>query len=141
MDGSAAPALLEELLRATADLRRYASDVDRARFESERDANLMVRSALYLAAQAALDLAHHLVRVRGLRTPVDYKDAFESLREGGLISPELAAAMKDWAGFRNVLAHIYTRLDLDRVHDKRTADRVHLDEFARIAASLLGTNP
>lgn len=39
-----------------------------------------------------------------------------------------------WAGLRNVLAHMYTSIDLDRLYAAMTEDKPAVRDFARIAA-------
>ena len=47
--------------------------------------------------------------------------------------------MQGWVGLRNVLSHMYTVLDLDRVYEAMCEDKEILREFGRIAARELGT--
>lgn len=50
---------------------------------------------------------------------------------------EQAAALQAWAGLRNVLAHLYTTIDLDRLYAALAGDKTVLREFGRIAAGEL----
>jgi uncharacterized protein YutE (UPF0331/DUF86 family) len=54
-----------------------------------------------------------------LGAPGTYADAFRRLADAGHLDPALAARLERAAGFRNVVAHAYERLDMARVH--RTA--------------------
>jgi uncharacterized protein YutE (UPF0331/DUF86 family) len=56
---------LEELLR---DLRRLAA-IDRTRFLSDHGLQAQAERWLQLAAECALDLAHHLIAERGWKAP------------------------------------------------------------------------
>lgn len=127
--------LLERLL---ARLDEYARDVSRETLELDLDAWLKVSRALELVAQSCLDLAMELVAQRGLGAPETYRDAFARLAQDHVITPEQASALQGWAGLRNVLAHMYANIDLDRLYAAMTEDKSVVRDFARIAAGELG---
>jgi uncharacterized protein YutE (UPF0331/DUF86 family) len=116
----------------------YRASITRERLEADLDAQLMVCRALELVAQACLDLAMEIVAKRGLGTPDTYREGFARLAQAGVISAEQCARLQGWAGLRNVLAHMYTALDLDRVYEAMREDKTVLSEFGRIAARELG---
>ena len=62
------------------------------------------------ACEAALDIAHHLIRAHKLGIPQSARDAFELLAKGGLIAQPMADAMKKMVGFRNIAVHDYQKL-------------------------------
>ena len=106
-------ALLREMLEL---LDRYATTVTRADLERDRETWLKVRGALEIAAQCCIDLALAIITQRALAVPQTYREAFTTLARAGVIDGALAADLAGWAGLRNVLVHMYTALDLDRVH-------------------------
>ena len=72
---------------------------------------------LYLAAQSAIDLAESVIALKDYRKPTTLKEGFEILEEEGVISIELRNAMRDMAGFRNIIAHDYAKIDYSKVYD------------------------
>jgi uncharacterized protein YutE (UPF0331/DUF86 family) len=95
-----------------------------------------VKGALETAAQCAIDLALQIVAARELGAPETYRSAFQSLARAGILETQLASELEGWAGLRNVLAHIYTTIDLDRMY--RALSRTSsLRAFHRIAATTL----
>jgi len=100
---------------ALEDLRRYRDQFDLARFRTERDAQRLVLQAMYVAVQASIDEANALAAELGLSAET-YREGFLVLGSAGHLDAVLASAMVDWASMRNVLAHFYPVLDLDRVH-------------------------
>ncbi|MHC4974329.1 MAG: type VII toxin-antitoxin system HepT family RNase toxin [Planctomycetota bacterium] len=72
---------------------------------------------LQLAAQAALDVASHIVSDDRLGEPETSRDLFGLLARHGWIEGELATKLEDMAGFRNVLVHGYADVDLGVVED------------------------
>lgn len=74
----------------------------------------LVNSAKYLlivAAEAALDICNHLAARKGGRSPRDYADCIEILGELGVISEELKGRLVKMARFRNLLVHLYWRVE------------------------------
>jgi uncharacterized protein YutE (UPF0331/DUF86 family) len=67
---------------------------------------------LQRAAQAAIDLAAHLVASEGLGVPQDLRDSFRLLQEARVIAPALVEKMQKMVGFRNIAVHEYETLDL-----------------------------
>ena len=123
--------LLERLLSR---LDHYATEVSRQQIESDLDTWLKVSRALELVAQCCLDLAMEMVAKRGLGVPETYREAFVRLAQDGLLTQEQSTALQSWAGLRNVLAHLYASIDLDRLHGAMIEDKKVLREFGRIAA-------
>ena len=129
--GEAQLDLLERLL---ARIDEYATSVSREQLETDLDTWLKVSRALELIAQCCLDLAMEIVAKRGLGAPETYREAFMRLAQAGVLNAEQASVLQGWAGLRNVLAHMYTGLDLDRMYEAMTESKNELREFGRIAA-------
>ena len=138
--GESQLALLREMLDL---LDRYASSVRRSELDTDRETWLKVRAALEVAAQCAVDLAVEIVTRRALGVPQTYREAFEMLARAGVIGGDLTSELAGWAGFRNVLVHAHTALDLNRVHAALSETRP-LRTFVAVAAAELArdeTNP
>jgi uncharacterized protein YutE (UPF0331/DUF86 family) len=119
-------ARLEMLLR---QLRRVAA-VERDTFLAEEMLRASTERWLHLAAECALDLAHHLIADRGWKTPSTYREAFQVLRDEDVLSAELARQMEQWAGLRNILVHLYLEVDHERLHEFLQNDLDQLESFA-----------
>jgi uncharacterized protein YutE (UPF0331/DUF86 family) len=133
--GEAHLVMLEKTL---ALIDRYARDVKRADLETDWETWVKVRAALELAAQCAIDAALDLISKRGLGPPQTYRQAFAALAAAGIIDGQLLGELQAWAGMRNVLVHLYTKLDLDRVFAALSLT-APLRQFRTIAAKeLLG---
>lgn len=129
--GEAQLDLLERLL---ARLEEFSKSVTREQLELDFDTWLKVSRALELAAQCCLDLAMEMVAKRSLGTPETYREAFTRLAVASVITTEQSTALQGWAGLRNVLAHMYTNLDYDRLYEALVEDKRHLRAFAALAA-------
>lgn len=121
--------LLAELLDL---IERYAVEVQREDLDHDRETWVKVKGALETAGQCAIDLGLRVISKRGLGTPASYRETFAALARAGLIDSALASELQGWAGLRNILAHVYTALDLDRVHAALSAT-ASLRRFLAIA--------
>ena len=119
-------AALEELLRRLRGLGAR----DRAAFAGDAMLQASAERWLHLAAESALDLAHHLIADRGWKTPSSYREAFQVLAQEGVLLPELARQMEAWAGLRNVLVHFYLEVDHDRLFEILQRDLDQLQAYA-----------
>lgn len=86
-----------------------------------------------MAAQGCIDLALTMLARRKMGPPQSYREAFSLLAGAGVVDTNLAADLERWAGFRDVLVHLYTALDLDIVM-KALGETAPLEAFERLAA-------
>lgn len=107
------------------DPRTFASD------HTRQDAAIL---NIQRACEAALDMAHHLVRREQLGVPQSARDVFDLLAQGNWITPELAGNLKKMVGFRNVAVHDYQALQLSIT--VAIISR-HLDDFLAFGTAML----
>jgi uncharacterized protein YutE (UPF0331/DUF86 family) len=88
---------------------------------------------LIVATEAALDICNHLAARRGARSPEDYADCMAIMAEIGAIDDDLKARMMRMARFRNLLVHLYARVDDGQVHH---FIRENLGDLERYLASV-----
>ena len=67
------------------------------------------------ACQAAIDMAMRVVRLKRLGLPKESRDAFDLLKQAGILNDQLCSKMHDLVGFRNTAIHNYKKLDLNIV--------------------------
>ncbi|MCP4901851.1 MAG: DUF86 domain-containing protein [bacterium] len=83
------------------------------------------------AAQACLDLAHHLIASNSWDLPRDTGHAMSILKRHGILTEDLETKMRAVQGFRNIAVHRYTEIDPDilaAIVDHHLSD---LEEFTR----------
>lgn len=84
--------------------------------EDDFETNFMRQDAVILnlqrACELSIDLANHLVKIKGLGIPQNSRQAFELLLEAKIIDRELSGGLSGMVGFRNIAIHNYTKLDL-----------------------------
>lgn len=94
-------------------LKNIKNTVPLAKFSSNQDLQDIVKWNYYIAAQACLDIGNHIVAEQNLGTPETYEEILEILQSSKKINPALADKLKGLAGFRNRLAHGYSKIDPD----------------------------
>lgn len=130
---------LRELDAALKDWGRYRS-TSLEDLKRDRDKRNMVLHAMLVSIQSAIDIGNHLIVKKNLRKPATYRETFEILRESDIITRQLCESMSDLAGLRNVLVHIYWRLDLDEIYNVLQNDLDTLKEFEKTIKVLLSNS-
>jgi uncharacterized protein YutE (UPF0331/DUF86 family) len=100
------------------------------------DASDAVILHLWQAVQIVIDLAVSACLHLKLGTPSTYADAFRRLAAAGHLDPGLAERLERAAGFRNVVAHAYERLDMRRIHRAAREGPDDLRAFLRALSHL-----
>ena len=89
-----------------------------------------VEHTLQVCLQAVQDIASHVVADQRLGEPTTNQQLFRLLHGAGWIDASLAEALRAAIGFRNILVHGYTAVDVDVVRDVLAH---HLQDIARFA--------
>lgn len=93
-------------LRTLGQADRIATDVKERRF---------VEHTLQICIQAALDVASHIASDERLGEPGSNSAIFDLLVPAGWLTAETARLLRNAVGFRNVLVHGYTAVNLQVV--------------------------
>lgn len=127
---------LRELDEAAGDWERYRS-ITLEDLRGDRDKRNMVLHALLVSIQASIDIANHLIAASSSRRPETYRESFAILCDEGLIPEDLSVQLSDLAGFRNVLVHLYCRLDLDEVYGVLQDDLPVVNRYRDLVRAML----
>lgn len=92
---------------------------------------------LYLVVQAAIDTAEAIIAYRGLRKPATLREGFEVLSEAKIINSDLAVQLMNMVGFRNIIAHDYTRLDYAVVYGVLNNRLEDINEFLKVIEKVI----
>lgn len=101
-------------------------------FLSNDDAQDIVLFHLMQAIQACIDLAAHVVSDEELGLAASTHDFFYLLSDNGVISRDMSERMIKAVGFRNLVAHEYARLDLEKVYAIAADGIKDVEEFLRV---------
>lgn len=69
----------------------------------------------YVVVQGCLDLGNHVIAVKGLGSPERYEEILAVLRRNNIISENLTASLQGMGSFRNLIAHGYFKIDLEKL--------------------------
>jgi len=111
----------ERLSRTLRDLERSINFMEQIlnrpldEFLNDDEAVYALRYAVIEAVEAAVQIGLILLRETGAR-PASYGEVFQMLGERGIIPRDLAAAMRRFAGLRNLLVHRYWEVDDARLY-------------------------
>ena len=94
---------------------------------------------LIVAIEAAIDLCNHIVARQGGRAPQDYADCFAILADLKVIKSDLAKRLKHMACFRNLLVHLYWKVDNQRVYQIIQDNLGDLDTFRQQVSTWVRT--
>lgn len=110
--------LAERVMAVERHLKRVAERLPEAASDLQpaTDASDAVVLHLWQATQIVIDLAVGACIALKLGTPGSYADAFRRLEQATLVDAPLASRLVRAAGFRNIVAHGYETLDMERVH-------------------------
>jgi uncharacterized protein YutE (UPF0331/DUF86 family) len=129
--------LLKELKEALEDWKRYEKEVNREDFLRNRDKRKMVMHNMLIAIQSAIDLANEIIVRKKLEAPTSYKEVFIILGNNNIIEKKLANELEKLASFRNVVVHLYWKIDYERCYDTFIKKRKFLEQFFHSAIKLV----
>ena len=98
-------------------------------FVADPRATNSAKYLLIVAAEAALDICNHLAARRGARSPQDYADCMAIMTEIGVIDLDLGTRLMRMSRFRNLLVHLYTRVNDGEVHRVIREDLGDLERY------------
>lgn len=105
--------------------------------DSYRDVQAAKYSLLEII-ECCIDIASHIIAVKGMGRAEEYRGMFYLLGEKGVIEKGLAERLGDMAGFRNLLVHRYGDVDNEAVLGMIKSELSDVVEFERAVVRLLG---
>jgi len=123
---------LKELGRYLEVWKRYKKEVKFRDFYENIDVQNMVLYCMFVAIQSAIDVANDIIVMKSLEEPSTYRESFEILRKNKIIPERLAKNLMALARFRNIIAHLYFRVDAEKAYRVLKIGDKHLEEFFKI---------
>lgn len=102
---------------------------------SDRDALELVSFNLILAIQATLDIASHVIADEGWPAAATLAESFIRLHEHQVISAQTLEGIRPAARLRNILTHMYSGVDPEKVYLAATAGLAEIERFAEEVAT------
>lgn len=116
-------------------LRKYPADEDEL-LEDDLLKSAIERN-LQLAIESALDIGEVIISSENLEKPEDYRNIIITLGKEGIIPEEFAQRFSEAAKLRNILVHMYTKVDPAVISQILKYNLDDFDEYARYIASFL----
>ncbi len=92
---------------------------------------------LQIAIEAALSLCYHITAKELRKVPDEYAQCFVLLEEAGIITADLSGNLQKMARFRNLLVHMYWKIDYTAVYEIIENNTEDLEEFCRQVVELI----
>lgn len=92
---------------------------------------------LLVAIESALSLCYHIAAKQLQKVPEEYAECFAILADAGIIPAALSTELQKMARFRNLLVHMYWKIDYHAVYDILQDNLDDLSSFSSIIAGLL----
>lgn len=125
-----------EIEDAVSRLERF-SRVSRDEFLADQDGLDVACYRLLVAIEAALALCYHLSAKRLRKVSEEYAGCFGLLRDAGILPDDLTGRLQQMARFRNLLVHMYGKIDYGQVYDVIRNNLGDLRAFAAAVTRLL----
>ena len=87
-----------------------------------------------MAIQSCIDIAAHIISEKSFGVPGNTNELFYILEENKYLSSELTEKMVKAVGFRNLLVHEYTKIDLKQVYEIAQS---HINDLNHYLISIL----
>lgn len=109
--------------------------LSREQFLSNQDALDIACYRLLIAIESALALCFHVSAKRLHQVPEEYAGCFGALEQAGLIPVGLSCRLQRMARFRNLLVHVYWKIDYGRY---MTSFATRLDDLCVFRTAIAG---
>ena len=106
-------------------------------FLADQDVQDIACYRLLVAIESALQICFHVNARMLQRVPEEYAECFELLGKAGVLPEDLARRLQAMARFRNLLVHMYWRVDNGMVHSLLQTSLDDLRQFVRAIGALL----
>jgi len=92
---------------------------------------------LQTAIETCIDIGNHLISSEGYRAPRDYPDVFTILEENGVVTERQAVKLRQMAGLRNRLVHLYWEIDDQLIYQYIQGNLNDFDEYIQAVLGFL----
>ncbi|WP_440944814.1 type VII toxin-antitoxin system HepT family RNase toxin [Methanosarcina sp. T3] len=125
--------LLEGYIAVLKDLQQYS-------FE-EIEKNYVLRGAveryLQISLECMLDIGEIIISMEKIKRPQSYKEVFRTLGENGILPESFARKIEPAAGFRNILVHMYAKVEVDKLYENLQNGVKDMEVFIEYVARFL----
>jgi uncharacterized protein YutE (UPF0331/DUF86 family) len=106
-------------------------------FLKDRDLQDIACYRLLVAIEAALGLCYHVAARQLKKVPEEYAECFAILADAGMIPKDLSENLRRMARFRNLLVHMYWKVDYAVLYELIQHQLTDLRRFSATIVALL----
>jgi uncharacterized protein YutE (UPF0331/DUF86 family) len=92
---------------------------------------------LQTAIETCINIGSHIIASEGYRAPKDYRDVFSVLNENQILPDDFTVTLRQMAGLRNRLVHLYWEIDDAQIYDILQNDLGDFERFAKLIISFI----
>lgn len=126
-----------QLMRQLLDALDQVGSVNAQTLADDAIRRLAIERILTQLVEFAADVNQHVASTTGGAVATSYRESFDLAVKSGLITRDLADALKPSVGLRNVLVHEYVGVDLGIVAASVPVAREQYGEYVRMVAQWL----
>ncbi len=110
MNNSKLAEIIERIKTHISILQRYIN-LQEEEILNDIDKVGSMRYYLEVIIEDCINIGNHIISEKRFRVPKSYKDVFQILFENSIISEDLSLKLKEAAGLRNIIVHLYWKVD------------------------------
>jgi len=126
----------QEMEESLSRLERVGK-VPREDFLKDQDLQDIACYRLLVAIEAALGMCYHVAARHLKKVPQEYAECFAILADAGVIGPDLSEKLQRMARFRNLLVHMYWKVDYGAVYEMIQHGLADLRRFSQAVVALM----
>ena len=119
------------------DRIRQKTDTELNTFLEDIDRQEIILFNLQMAIQNCIDMAAHIVSQESLGVPGSYNEMLYLLEEKGYIDKDITEMMVKAVGFRNLMVHEYTKMNLNQIFEIAKTGPQDINRYIRAILSKL----
>ncbi len=128
---------LEELEHCIVLLKNHRQ-VSKKEFLSNQTLQDAVCRRFQIATECCIDLGNHIISAHGLKRPETNTEIFKILFEYGYLENEnYVAQMTKMVRFRNLLTHVYVKINMEQVYSYLQSDIPLFEKYQRVMLKLV----
>ncbi len=130
--------LLNSLHTSVLQLNQIAK-TDQAVFLQDPLISGAAKYYLQTAIETWIDIGNHIISSEHYQAPKDYRDVFTILQENKVIPSQLATNLRQAAGLRNRLVHLYWEIEDHLIYEYLATNISDCDEYISAISKFINT--
>jgi uncharacterized protein YutE (UPF0331/DUF86 family) len=107
------------------------ANVDLQTFLGDLDCQEIILFNLQMAVQNCIDIAAHIISEEGFGVPGSNNEMFYLLEENQYLSTEITEKMVKAVGFRKLIVHEYTKIEIKQVYETARNDINDINNYLK----------